>query len=108
MQLTAIVCTSKALLTELIDMTKDPFMKIIYIYGTDGFATVSIPVGKESDYFMTERRKRRYHAPVSEMPTKLRQSRFLSHGQDICWGNVPQTREKVLLLLLGAKHDIKW
>lgn len=46
MQLTAIVSTSKALLTELTDMTKGPFMELIYVYGTDGFATVSIPVGK--------------------------------------------------------------
>lgn len=91
MQLTAIVCTSKALLAELIDMTKDPFMVLMYVYGTDGFAAVGIPVGKESDYFVTERRKRRYHAPLSEMTTKLLQSRFLSQGQDICWDNVSQT-----------------
>lgn len=91
MQLTAIVCTSKALLAELIDMAKDPFMGLIYVYGTDGFATIGIPVGKESGYFVTERRKRRYHAPLSEMTTKSLQSRFLSHGQDICWDNVSQT-----------------
>lgn len=53
MQLTAIVSTSKDLLTELINMTKGPFMELIYVYGIDGFATVSIPVGKSSDYFVT-------------------------------------------------------
>lgn len=53
MQLTAIVSTSKALLTELINMTKGPFMELIYVYGIDGFANVSIPVGKSSDYFVT-------------------------------------------------------
>lgn len=91
MHLTANVCTSKPLLTELNDMAKDSFMEIIYIYGIDEFATVIIRVGKESNYFMTERRKRRYQAPLSEMTTKSLRSRFLSHGQNICWDNVSQT-----------------
>lgn len=72
------------LLTELTDMTKDPFTEIIYVYGIDEFATVIIRVGKESNYFMTERKKWRYQAPLSEMTTTSLLLRFLSHGQDIC------------------------
>lgn len=68
----------------------------------DGFATISIPVGKERDFLWEKMRKRRYNAPTLEMTTELLRSRLLFHGQEIFWDNVSQTCEQALLLLLEA------